>query len=154
MSYHSWTIDIYGVAMEDIDYTVNGVLALANMTEKTKNWFDEMLDGVNRENEIDLTAAVEQALDEYDCDSGLYGLGGLLMDVINNTEKYYFTVCEDYDGNQFVGYEPRYPWSLHEVEKNLSRENVEDIIHKYVEILTERKVVDNKCDYYSVENGG
>jgi len=87
---------------------------------------------------------------DMDVDYGL-GLPTLLQEVIEEAEGISLTGCDNYDGEKFLLYEPKYPWACPQAEKDLTPETLKTIFEKYIHILTDWKV---KVCYHSVENGG
>lgn len=79
------------------------------------------------------------------------GLVTVLQNVILEAENIRFTVCDDYNSETYLVYEPSYPWNMPEKERNLTEETLRRILAKYISILTDEVF---EVDYCSVENGG
>ena len=71
--------------------------------------------------------------------------------MIEEAEGIVFSACTDFEGDQFLIYQPSYPWNLPEAETALTEERTDEILTKYVAILSDDPV---EIDYQSVENGG
>ncbi len=87
---------------------------------------------------------------EMDVDYGL-GLPTILQEVIEEADGIRLTACDNYAGEKFLLYEPKYPWACPQAEKALTPETLKTIFEKYIHILTDWKV---EIGYHSVENGG
>lgn len=151
MSYHYWTVDGFGFCVDDIDYdklTIEHILKLASMDEKlfqkVRNYLDEICE------EHDITYD-ELTIDDFDELEGEYGDRGLAHIFLNVIKEIHIVFTDDYDGVPYILYVPKYPWSMKEEEKNITKEDVIAIFEKYIKILTDIPV---KLDYYCVENGG
>ena len=116
MSYHTWSVDGYGICTNEIETTVDRIEELLKhapiFSKKLHDDFIEM--------EID-EPNIQDYL-EYDCDY-YSGIAYLIKEVIQEAER----------------------------EKNLTKEEFNKIFKKYINILTDNKLV---IDYQSVENGG
>ena len=51
----------------------------------------------------------------------------------------------------YLVYEPTYPWNRQEEDQKVTQKMLDEIIRKYVSILTDQEIL---IDYCSVENGG
>lgn len=145
MSYYSWHNYGYGIQVDDIKINsvenLKKLIALAPKYEKQINeWFAD----------CNITNPTIDDYFDFDQDYNL-GLATLLGKVIWEAEEIGFVYCDDYDGNTFLIFAPRYPWNITEKEKNLTEKDVENIIRKYVNILTDQEIT---IDYQAVENGG
>ena len=142
MSYHSWTIDGFGVSEDDVyaGITVDSVANLLKLSPKVEEYFRGY-------------AGDEFTMDDVDNYEGdyEYGVMAILADVMKDCEGLYFVCCSDYDGIRDVLYEPSYPWYMKENDLHLTEDNMKTIFRKYTYILSGRMVEPN---YYAVENGG
>lgn len=143
MSYHVYAVNGYGISdeREDLMTTrekVEDLLATTRNLEKTFH------DSFGFEYSI-------EDIDDYESECGIYGLFGLLCDVINENEHVEFWVGNDFDGLYYILYTPTYPWFYKEEEKNISEKDIEDILNKYTTILFGHPF---DVDYYRCENGG
>ena len=148
MSYHTWSTDGFGFCVDDITTTPEKVLKLAALNETTLRDLREYLDAVYEDGYKD----EELTMDDFDDFEGMYcdrGLAVILREVIE--QEIDVVLADDFDGVDFILYCPSYPWNLKERERNLTPEDVEKILMKYIKILTDEPI---DIDYYSVENGG
>lgn len=144
MSYHTWHDYGYGVNLYGMEFNsaerVVAVLTLApNVLEQIKREFAE--------NEI-----TEPTVADYlEYGDFMYGMAGLLREVIEEAEGISFYASEDFDGCEYIMYPPIYPWEMQAVDQTMSKEKVEEILNKYLKILT-----DSHYDIEMVEcaNGG
>ena len=146
MSYHTWTVDGYGICTNDIETTKERVEKLLRLAPKFNDiihtWFKE-------------SGIVNPELDdylEYDED-WTSGVAYLLQKVIEEIENVRLDIAEDFDSYYYLMICPSYTWTtLTKEEKELNtEEKVNDLFRKYVEILTDNDVT---IEYQSVENGG
>ena len=145
MSYHTWITYGYGVRTDNIKVksleALQNLIALAPLAkEDFKNWFEE--------NNIE-SPTIEDYY-EYDDNDGCH-LAAILSMVIKETEGVEFTACNNFSDQDFLLYEPIYPWWLTQIDKTMTREKVECIIHKYLSMLTDNVP---KIGYQEAENGG
>lgn len=145
MSYQTWHHYGYGINASAIpDSSVGHMNALLEQAPKFKGKVEEWL----AKHEI-IEPSYEDYL-EYD-DVCMCGLAAILSEVIEEAEGIVFTACSDFDGDQYLIYQPSYPWNLPEAEAALTEERIDEILTKYVAILTDEPI---EIDYQSVENGG
>lgn len=148
MSYCSWTVDGYGICVDDIDTTPERLLKLASMNpdvlKDVREYLDEYFDG---QGYMDETLTMED-FEELEGDYCEHGVSYVLLQVTEGITLEYTT---DYNGTPYILYTPTYPWYMNAKEKGITEEYVETIFRKYVSVLTDKPV---KIDYYSVENGG
>lgn len=145
MSFQTWHNYGYGICVSDIDEpSVERLNALLECAPESKarinSWFAE--------NDIDKPTYDDYM--EYDY-TYMYGLATLLAEVIEEAEGVTLTACSNFDGDQYLIYQPSYPWDRTEAEADLTSEKIDEILIKYVSILTDESI---DIDYQSVENGG
>lgn len=148
MSYHTWSTDGFGFCVDDIETTPERVLKLAALNESTLNDLREYLDAIYEDGYKDENLIMDD-LDDFEGIYGERGLSAILREVIY--EEIPVVFADDFDGINYILYCPSYPWTLKEKEKNLTKENIKDILTKYIKILTDEPI---DIDFYSVENGG
>lgn len=73
---------------------------------------------------------------EFDEDF-LNGISYYLERAISKIEDLNVFACDDYEGNRYLIYAPAYPWEQTESDRQLTREKVEEILSKYVSIITD-----------------
>ena len=145
MSYHTWITYGYGVRTDNIKVksleALQNLIALAPLAkEDFKNWFEE--------NNIE-SPTIEDYY-EYDDNDGCH-LAAILRMVILETEGVELTACNDFEDKDYLIYEPIYPWGLTEIDKTMTKEKIEAILHKHLSIITDNVPI---CDYQEAENGG
>lgn len=148
MSYHTWSIDGFGFCVDDIKTTPERVLKLAELNENTLSDLREYLDAIYEDGYRD----EDLIMDDFDNFEGIYaerGLSAILREVID--EELPIVFADDFDGYKYILYCPSYPWTLQEKEKSLTKDDVKEILTKYIKILTDEPI---DIDFYSVENGG
>ena len=145
MSYHTWHTYGYGIKTSDItDLTVDKLKAFIHLAPHYENTFVEWLENSNI---TEPTLEDYFGYDENDC----YGLAGIMKEVIFECEGIDFTACDDFDGLQYLLYEPVYPWQMNDTDKTLSREKLSAIFRQYLAYLTEKEIA---IEYYDPANGG
>ena len=87
---------------------------------------------------------------EFDQDYCL-GLASILKEVIFEAEHIDFVACDGYDAMKYLLFCPSYPWHITEYERHLTEEKIEEILNRYVSVLTDTPP---DIGYQSVENGG
>lgn len=88
----------------------------------------------------------------YDFDQDYYlGLATILKEVIQEAEHVELTACDDYDGAEYLLFEPLYPWQIREEERFLTEEKIAKLLRKYIQILSDSVL---EIEHQSVENGG
>ena len=145
MSYTSWHNYGYGIRVDDIVCSdverMERLLATApQFSAKLHEWLSES----------EITEPAWDNYMEYDQDFYL-GLATILKEVIEEAEGIQMTACDDYNSVSYLLYQPNYPWKLEEQERNLTEQQVAEIIGRYVRILTSEPI---DIYYQSVENGG
>ena len=145
MSYTSWHNYGYGIRVDDIVCSdverLEQLLTTApDFSAKLHGWLSET--GINEPGWEDYM--------EYDQDFCL-GLATILKEVIEETEGIQMTACDDYNSVTYLLYQPSYPWELTDQERNLTEQQVAEIIGRHVRILTSKPI---EIDYQAVENGG
>jgi pyruvate kinase len=73
---------------------------------------------------------------------------GLLIFEVEEVE---FTACNNFDGENYLIYEPSYPWHMSKADSSMTEERIEEILRKYISIVTNQMP---EMDYQSVGNGG
>ena len=145
MSYSTWHNYGYGVCVDDISTQDMGRLqALLELAPK----FKAKIDGWFSELEVE-----EPSWDDYmEFDQDFYlGLATILKEVIAEAEGIDLTACDDYDGKDYLLYQPMYPWKMDDIDCGMTEERVAGILRHYIGILTDDPI---EIDYQEVENGG
>ena len=145
MSYHTWHTYGYGIKTSDItDLTADKLKEFIHLAPHYENTFTEWFKN------CDITEPTLEDYFEHD-ENESYGLAGVIKEVIFECEGIDLTACDDFDGNEYLLYEPIYPWYMNETDKTLTPENLSHIFKKYLRYLTDKEI---KIDYYTVANGG
>lgn len=145
MSYYSWHWYGYGICTDDImvestEKIEEMISCLPELQKNIHEYFAEY------ETEVPTVDDYKMYDDNWFC-----GLAGILQEVILKHEGIRFTACDDVDGNQYLIYEPRYPWNIQVEDRDLTEEKLEKIIQKYVGMLSDKSVL---VTYHEVMNGG
>lgn len=145
MGFKTWHNYGYGICVSDIvDVPVERLVLLLEHApvfhQEVNDWLAEQ--GIENPAFEDYMA--------YDKDYML-GLSTFLTRVIEEAEHVCFTACDDFNGNDYLIYMPSYPWELPENERSLTEERIEEVLRKYVSIITDDELT---IDYQSAENGG
>ena len=145
MSFHTYHTYGYGICVDDIKYnSVDKLKKLLGFAPQYEADINEWLE----QNEID-NPTIEDYY-EYDEDWCL-GLASILKMVILEATGIEFSACNDFDGRQYLVYEPWYPWELPDSDRMLTKEQLNSVLAKYILVLTEEMP---NIGYQSVENGG
>lgn len=166
MSYHVYSVYGYGVQVDDIkNVTMDGIRRVLDLAPSFKNdvvrWLKEAGFTIEPSPVADKDNAGEmlkpitvgelyEILEYGDC--GEWGLAYILLEALNEqTEEMIFCYANDFDGNQYILFEPNFPWYASEFVKSLTESKIEQYIQNCVKLLTDEKIAVN---YYTVENGG
>ena len=146
MSYHTWSVDGYGICTDDITTTKDRIEKLLSLAPNFNNEIQKYF----KEHDIK-NPSLDDYL-EYDEDY-CSGLAYLLYQVIAEKENVSLDTADDFDGQWYLLLCPYYPWSNRTVEEQKlnTKEKVTNLFKKYIRILTDEHIA---IDYQSVENGG
>ena len=145
MSYHTWHEYGLGVCVTKLEFRsterIEKLLEMApELREKIHEWFSDC--------EIDPTEVSSYI--EYDQDWYL-GMATILREAIWEAEGIEFTACDDFDCRQYLIYQPKYPWHMTDKDMEMTAEKVEEILHKYLSIVTDSEII---VEDQEVANGG
>lgn len=148
MSYHTWHNYGIGINVDKIETTVCKIKSLISLAPEYTQKFSKYVDDWKN-------ISVEEITDiASDMDCGYYGLAPILQNVISEKENIIMLSCNDFDGNNFLIFEPVYPWEITDNEKTLTEESLKALFEKYIKILTDQSLEDLDYDRQQVENGG
>jgi hypothetical protein len=145
MSYQTWHTYGYGICVNNIK--CNSIDKLKKLIGLTPEYEADINEWIR---DCDIEDPTFEDYLEYDED-GCYGLASILKGVILEKECIEFTACDDFNGKQYLLYEPTYPWYLTEKDKEMNPDKIAEILTRYVSVLTDEMPM---IDYYGVENGG
>ena len=175
MSYHTWTNYGYGFCTDNLtNYSFESIRKLCELNKETLSEYEDDLHlylsdntAMEFDDDTDINALVQYAneFDNIDVNSFLderhddtcegYGIGYYLKDIIKRNEDIELYACDDFGGNHYLLFTPSYPWSkLSEKERNITKEEFNDILRRYVNIVTDNHSDNIAFDYETVENGG
>ena len=148
MSYHSWSVNGYGICTEDICTDRDRLLTFIKQAPIFDKDFKEWIDGF-AEDPDDITL---EEMEEYEDEYGYTGIAPIMSAVIFELENINLTVVEDACGVPYLLLEPAYPWSdLSPEERSLTETSARDMFVKYTKMLTDAEIVPG---YQSAECGG
>ena len=159
MAYQTWINYGYGICVSDLEKEVpaNNLMTLIKQApklfKKMKKFFEEFcteseLD-ISEINSYDILTDFVENGSGLDCNYG--GLASILHEVIKEKEDIELLVCDDFDGKNYLIYQPEYPWSKRtEAESQLTEEKLAQLFGKYLHIVTDEEIT---VDYRSVANG-
>lgn len=151
MSYHTWTVDGYGICVDDIATTTERLLQLIRLAPEFYAEYLEWAEYQGGEGEP-VEEADPMELLEWEDGCGNKGLAAIMQAVIYENENIRLYVADDSNGADYLLFEPMYPWSKRSTEEDaLTEESLAELIGRYVRVLTDKPV---KVCYCSVENGG
>ena len=145
MSYESWHNYGYGIITTKLEIDsverIEALLSLApEYQTEIRQWFEE----------CEITEPTVDDYLEFDQDYNL-GIATILRIVIQEAEKVEFLACDDCHCQRFLMYPKLYPWQMQESDRNVTKERVEEILKKYVSIVSDTEL---EIDYQEAENGG
>lgn len=145
MSYSTWHNYGYGICTSEIKIDsverIEDLLSHAPKYQKEiHSWFKD----------CEIT---EPTVDDYiEFDQDYYmGLATILKEVISEAEDIELVACNDFDGIDFLIFEPLYPWQMTEKDLGMTEEKIEQIFDKYASILMDEPIT---IEYQEVANGG
>ena len=151
MSYCSWTVDGYGICVDDIGAVTEKALCdfigqVPELDAEIKRWREaEPIEYAG-------DSMVDDIMEYWDDGLGHTGLAPIIQEVIYQKENIRLVIADDYNGVNYLLFEPFYPWSIVTAEeKNATEDIISKIFLKYVKMLTDKPI---QVTYYSVENGG
>jgi len=145
MSYISWHNYGYGIRVDDIKKeSLDRIQALIHLAPD----YEEQVQTFFRVNKIEEPTYTDYMEVDQDC---YLGLATILREVIREAENVSFIACDDYNGVAYLLYPPSYPWHLSESERGITESRVEELLRKYVNIITDEEI---SIEYYAPENGG
>ena len=145
MSYHTWSVDGYGICTSEIVTTIERIEELLKHAPIfSKKLHDDFLEWeIDEPNIYDYLG--------YDCDY-YTGIAFIMKEVIKEAEDIQLDTAENFDGDWYLLLCPWYPWTpVTEREKNLTIEELDCVFKKYIHIVTDDELI---IKYQSVENGG
>ena len=144
MAYHTWHDYGYGVNLHGLEFnSPERVVALLSRVPS-------ILEHIKREFEVN--EITEPTVEDYiEYGDFTCGIAGMLSEVIEQKEKIFFYVCEDFDGCKYIMYTPCYPWEMRWRDRRMTKKKIQKVLSKYLKILT-----DSHFDIELVEsaNGG
>ena len=145
MSYHTWHDYGFGICMDEIhidsvERIHKLILKAPNLARDIAAWIT--VSGIEH-------PTIEDYI-EYDQDYNC-GIAVILRDVILEKEHLEFYCCEDFDGKQYIMYQPCYPWQMKWRDRMMTRKKLKKILTKYLRILTDQPF---EIDFVESENGG
>ena len=145
MSYESWHNYGYGISTTKLEIDsverIEALLSLApEYQTEIRQWFEE----------CEITEPTVDDYLEFDQDYNL-GIATILRIVIQEAEKVEFLACDDCHCQRFLMYPKLYPWEIQAVDQGMTKERVEEILKKYVSIVSDTEL---EIDYQEAENGG
>ena len=145
MSYNTWHNYGYGICVDQIKVdSVERLETLLSQAPKYRQQIHEWFE------DCEITEPTVDDYMEFDQDYYL-GLATILQEVISEAEGVEFLACDDFDGIDFLIFEPLYPWQITEKEMTLTEERIAQIFQKYVSLLTDKPIA---IEYQGVGNGG
>lgn len=147
MSFRTYVIYGLGVCSDQApQVTREGVEALLAMAPETAKY-------VRSHPEYSESDDHFANLDWYEADSCcVNGAFALLSDVLAEREHMiYFTLCDDFDGLQYILYEPCYPWEVSVRDMSMTPTSIREIFDKYTMVLYGMTL---PVVYYECHNGG
>ena len=150
MSYRTWTVYGFGVNVSNIETTPEKIIKLAEKAPDVLKDLRAYLGSRCGDHYKDKDLSLDD-FEEYEGDFYLdSGLTHVLFEVMNGLFGNLFEIAEDFDGNKFILFTPKFPWEMTREEKNFDSGDVAGMFAKCVGVLTDEPVV----DFYDVECGG
>lgn len=126
MSYRSLTEYGYGIVFDDIpaeDITLEKIKSLIDLAPQVKA-------------RLEAEYGSDPTLEDYED----FGIAVLFADVLTVCENVPFYADIDEDDVSYVLLTPKFPWKQWKREKSLTMEDVDNMLFKYVKLLTDREI--------------
>ena len=121
---------LYGVCTDDLKHiNVEGVIELLKMMDVYQECMDDCNDDVEY---------VLDWVDNYES-GGQFGICALLYDVIQEKEECNIDL-DDPNGIMFLGLAADAPWNFNETTRNMSEEDYNFMLKKYINMITDDKL--------------
>lgn len=145
MSYETWHNYGYGIITTKLKIDsverIEALLSLAPEYQKEiHTWFED----------CEITEPTVDDYLDFDQDYNL-GIATILRIVIQEVEKVEFLACDDCNCRRFLMYPPMYPWQIKDVDRDMTKERVQEILRKYVSIVSDTEL---EIGFQEAENGG
>lgn len=145
MSTYTWHHYGYGICTDHIKTeSVDRLQQLLRLVPE----FEAEINGWLKEIEVD--APTYEDYMDFDQDYHL-GIATILLNVIKEAEGIEMLACDDAAGMVYLMFPPLYPWRIEENERGLTEEKIEEILRKYIAVLTDEEIT---IEYQSAENYG
>ena len=146
MSYSTWSCNGYGIKISEGDISPS---KLVDFLKKYFPDFCESGDAITEDNVMDTVRYEFENTYSYSC----CGVASVLAEVIRRDRNIVLEDFQDWDGNIYLLYTPKYPWSnISSNEKEIQTR--EDIINLIGEYWTQISYAPMDIDYWDVQNGG
>ena len=147
---------LYGICLTELNINFSNVDAFlrslidTNAHDIISEYIEDMENTEIDPDETDLWAhEVDDWCDRYESE-GYFGLDAVLKDIIRLNEDIDI-VCDDPNGFHYLGISADAPWAFNQKTTNLSKEEFESILIKYIQPFTTDKL---EFKYYHAEDGG
>lgn len=130
MSNNTWLKCGYGICTDAIETTTERIEALLALAPEFREWMHDYFKA---------KGITEPTMDDYlDFDNVTYlGVAAILERVIHEAEGIKLTACDNRCCEDYLIYEPSFPWQMSEWDLALTEEKLTAIFRKYVNILTD-----------------
>ena len=193
MSWTTWSIYGYGIDNTNVPCTIaKQCFLMAEAPKFLENFLQKYGDEDNvadlmkyckkhpEASDEEITDKFHLDNDDFHCmlestdtesgDNAFYGIISILAEVIYEKYRIAMTACDDFDGTQYLIYEPRYPWAMTEIDKTMTTDKLYECVAEVLKKITDLPVL-NFClsqetlpnpmpkeyicfDSYHAENGG
>lgn len=134
---------LYGICIDDImNIKKDGIIELLKILDIYQECMNDCED--NDDYILDWVENYESM--------GYFGLGALLYDVMTTKELCDINI-DDPNGNVFLGLSATYPWNYNSVTRNMSEEDFNEILRKYICLITDDELeirmwnISDDCDW-------
>lgn len=153
MSYSIWTTCGIGFCIDSLSIDTDKFLAAIKTSPLPI--VDKNFEKLCKDCGYDIYAICDELVDAFNIELGCHSVANIVAYLMkyNHTFLFNCTLCNDFDGNAYILYEPKFPWNLSEQERTLTNEK---LINSFVDflktIVTDESAIEIK--YQEVSNGG
>jgi small-conductance mechanosensitive channel len=155
MSYQTWHDYGYGIKTDNLITDEENIRNLIKMSPYVKAEITAHLENYNLFDDMDKTDLLNN-IEELNYNRGQPDmLAGLLTQIISTLENIPIIYVTDFDDSNYVIVTATYPWKItDEMQKWQSKDDIEKIFEKYINVLTDQSLTDLEWGYHEIENGG
>lgn len=156
MAYHSFHNYGLGIKTTNIETNMHLIACLidmdGNFKEKVKQAITEHVGSDNWKWDTLSQEDFEDAVRDMDGSNGT-SLAYVMSEVIFANTNIRLLCCIDYEGDEYLLFQPLYPWEMTDERLATTEESVEKLFKEWVSLLTDQGLEELEYEYQAAENG-